>query len=371
MKMNQKKQEEIFGTVEKVEKETDYTGLKTRTAEVIVDNVDREISVNVDITSMLGETPRTAYSGYLGAQTRKIAIQALENIDVEKERAETAEEELKDSIEDVAFKHELDTNYVEDQIKQEKERAVAAETQLQLNIDNLTAVTQSDKLELSQSISRVSSKVDTVESTLQKKIQQVAEELHNEDASIKQNLSELQSHVVQEDESLRTAIRQIEDNYAEKTYVYEKLVEFTKLSKQIVDSVDTENNKVVKGSELLDPVEGVLYLVKQFESSGPDIYSEYTTIEGVLTLIGDTSINLTGYATEEWVEDKQYLTQQDAATDYAKVTYVDNIVDNLKKFVSDSIEKIDLTDYITESELAQMLNSIEFIDGGTSSSLNI
>ena len=39
-----------------------------------------------------------------------------------------------------------------------------------------------------------------------------------------------------------------------------------------------------------------IYMIKDETSSGPDYYKEFLTINGVLTQIGDTSVDLTGYA---------------------------------------------------------------------------
>ena len=39
-----------------------------------------------------------------------------------------------------------------------------------------------------------------------------------------------------------------------------------------------------------------IYMVKDETSSGPDYYKEFLSIDGVLTQIGDTSVDLTGYA---------------------------------------------------------------------------
>lgn len=39
-----------------------------------------------------------------------------------------------------------------------------------------------------------------------------------------------------------------------------------------------------------------IYMIKDETSSGPDYYKEFLSIDGVLTQIGDTSVDLTGYA---------------------------------------------------------------------------
>ena len=42
--------------------------------------------------------------------------------------------------------------------------------------------------------------------------------------------------------------------------------------------------------------DNTIYMVKDESSSGPDYYKEFLSIDGVLTQIGDTSVDLTGYA---------------------------------------------------------------------------
>ena len=42
--------------------------------------------------------------------------------------------------------------------------------------------------------------------------------------------------------------------------------------------------------------DNTIYMIKDEASSGPDYYKEFLSIDGVLTQIGDTSVDLTGYA---------------------------------------------------------------------------
>ena len=130
-----------------------------------------------------------------------------------------------------------------------------------------------------------------------------------------------------------------------------------KLTKEIVSSIDLENNIVDNKAAIAN----VIYLLLDTNATGSDIYKEYTVIDGKLRLIGDTSTDLSnyynkdnidtflsgkansshthskddiidleiptktsdlindsgfittsalsGYATENWVEDKKYLTE--------------------------------------------------------------
>ena len=88
------------------------------------------------------------------------------------------------------------------------------------------------------------------------------------------------------------------------------------LSKQLVTAVDLLNNVVIIEGESVDPISGVLYLAKDVFAAGSDIYKEYTVIDGILTLIGDTSIDLDGYATKEYVQTQVSNVEVDLS-DYA------------------------------------------------------
>ena len=53
-----------------------------------------------------------------------------------------------------------------------------------------------------------------------------------------------------------------------------------------------------------DAKENVIYLIKDDTVTGSDQYQEYIKIQGVLTLIGDTSTDLQDYATKTYVADR-------------------------------------------------------------------
>ena len=429
MIMNKKR--EVFGVVENVDENKDYTGVKTDTAEVHVDNTTREISVDVDIRPMLGETPDSAYSGYLGAQSRKLLMQNIAALDAEVARAITAEDELAETIADTAWDSEQRARRLDTKISEETARAIAAESSLSDRVDDVHAElsTASDRFDtnISHLEATTSEKITSLEetfskdilelqTTIQQEIQTSIEQLSRSDeailskvddidkkftdadSSITNSIVDLKIHVDTSDASLKlelekstnslkeeidnlhnstsnrfvdidTQINTIEQDYAEKTYVYEKLAEFTKLSKQLADSVDLDNNKVIINGTVQDPVDGFLYLVLQGSAVGPDFYNEYTTIEGQLTLIGDTTVSLEGYVKTDDLPTK--LSQFENDTNYAKISDIPDV----DSFISEIPEE-----YITESELEnkgfytledinKLLNNIEFIDGGSTASI--
>ena len=131
------------------------------------------------------------------------------------------------------------------------------------------------------------------------------------------------------------------------------------MSKQVVDYVDENNNVVIIDGSIVTPVDGIIYLVKDSSVNVADIYREYTTIDGLLTLIGDTSTNLDGYATEKWVKDQSYVTESDANSTYASITYVDEKSTALEEYVHTTVDSIDLTPYAKKEELPTKLSQFE------------
>lgn len=67
-------------------------------------------------------------------------------------------------------------------------------------------------------------------------------------------------------------------------------------------------NEISNGKPNIEfPLETELYLVPARESSG-NLYDEYVYVNGEWELFGGAPVNLTGYATQEWVSQQGYLT---------------------------------------------------------------
>ena len=86
-----------------------------------------------------------------------------------------------------------------------------------------------------------------------------------------------------------------------------------KLTKKIVDYVLIDSCEVVKNGDITQAEENVIYLVSDPVMTGPDIYIEYTIIDGKLTCIGDTSTNLEDFYTKD---DINSLLDEKAAYDH-------------------------------------------------------
>jgi hypothetical protein len=67
--------------------------------------------------------------------------------------------------------------------------------------------------------------------------------------------------------------------------------------------------------------------------------TDYYTKREVDNIISNIDVDLTGYATEQWVEDKGYLTEHQSLNDYYNKSEIDDIVNNID---------VDLTGYATE-----------------------
>lgn len=75
-------------------------------------------------------------------------------------------------------------------------------------------------------------------------------------------------------------------NLATKEYVSQEVANSNSLKKSIVEVVPTDE----------EAVDNVIYMVKQTDSEGNIKYQQYLKIDGVVQFIGDTDINLEGYA---------------------------------------------------------------------------
>lgn len=348
------KQKQLFGVVDNVEENKDYTGVKTETAEVKVNNTKREISVDVDFQSMLGETNKTAYPGDLGAQTRHLLMTNIDNLEKETQRAVSAEENLNNLIEDVDWKVELGDSRVREKLYAEADRAKAAEQQLSTDITDLAEVVQTNKSTLQLQIKELGN-------TTNSKLNEYSKESAQRDVELHNRINVLATDTKVETDKLQKSINYITENYADKPYVYEQLIEFNKLHKQIADGIDISNNTVVIDGVSQPAQNNVIYLVKELLDS-EEIYNQYTLIDNILTFIGSSKIDLSDYATKTYVDNK--ISKIDLS-DYATLDYVSEQIESIPEVyltpyakltdipdVSEFINEIP-PEYITEKELEE------------------
>ena len=104
-----------------------------------------------------------------------------------------------------------------------------------------------------------------------------------------------------------------------------------KLTKKIVSYVDIDNCEVIKDGNITQAEENVIYLVPDPVMPGPDIYIEYTIIDGKLTCIGDTSTNLEDFYTKDEINS---LLDEKAAYDHPHPElHTHNNKDSLDKII--------------------------------------
>lgn len=100
----------------------------------------------------------------------------------------------------------------------------------------------------------------------------------------------------------------ISNDYSSKEYVAEQISNSLHLRKEIVTTIPTVD----------EAEENVIYMLKDDSVVGNDKYKEYQLINGVVVQTGDTSIDLTDYAKEDYVNEKvehafDYLTDEQKA----------------------------------------------------------
>ena len=91
-----------------------------------------------------------------------------------------------------------------------------------------------------------------------------------------------------DDTAISARIKAVEDdvpNFATKIYVGEQIASAGHLKREIVTAVPSND----------EAKDNVIYMLKVETATGNDKYQEYMKIDGTVQLIGDTSVDLTGY----------------------------------------------------------------------------
>lgn len=133
-----------------------------------------------------------------------------------------------------------------------------------------------------------------------------------------------------------------------KTEVNDLIGQIKTISIQVVDTLPTTGES------------NIIYLVPK-EGSKDDVYNEYIWVNNAWELIGSTQIDLTGYATEDWVNTQiaNFLTESqitqlinNSLANYYTQEQVNNLLDNKADKSSIPTKTSDLTNdsgYITKS----------------------
>lgn len=152
-----------------------------------------------------------------------------------------------------------------------------------------------------------------------------------------------------------------------KTEVNDLIGQIKTISIQVVDTLPTTGES------------NIIYLVPK-EGSKDDVYNEYIWVNNAWELIGSTQIDLTGYATEDWVNTQiaNFLTESqitqlinNSLANYYTQEQVNNLLDNKADkssiptktsdltndsgYITKSVDNLD--NYYTETEVNNLLSS--------------
>ena len=107
----------------------------------------------------------------------------------------------------------------------------------------------------------------------------------------------------------------LEDNYYDKNTIDDKL---SKLGGyKVVNGKPDTHEPDYEG----DDKEKYIFLTQDPDATGPDVYFEWIWLEDSWKCIGETSMDLNGYATETWVNEQGFL-KEDALQPYATTEWV-------------------------------------------------
>lgn len=394
------KNNQVFGVVDKTQKNYNYTGATTDSAKVTVDNVNREISVDVKFDeAFLGETSKQAYPGHLGAQSRRLIEDLNDRITTEAAVAKQDNDAVKELIVEEEYKRDRADSGIRRDVQAELQKIevnYATKTYVYEQLAEFSKLSKqiADSIDLNNNVVVIKGQtvipVDGVV-YLVKAVSATGEDIYKQYTLVQGNLTligdttvdltdyakidyvdSLETRVnssidtvydtideVSEDvERVASSVDNVKQTYADKNYVQTKIVEFSKLSKQIADAVDTENNKVIVKGVYADPVEGVVYLVAEKTNDGEDSYKQYTTVDGELTLIGGTQIDLTDYATKDYVDSQIDAIPEVDLTDYAKKQEIPDVSSFLSSIPEEYVTEQELSPYATKSYVQAELSKV-------------
>lgn len=98
---------------------------------------------------------------------------------------------------------------------------------------------------------------------------------------------------------------------------YKKSETYTQTEvKQLIGAIKTAHFEVVENLPVIGE-NNIIYLVPKTITKENDIYEEYIYVNEFYEFIGSTAVDLTGYATENWVNNQGFLKEHQSLKDYA------------------------------------------------------
>lgn len=123
---------------------------------------------------------------------------------------------------------------------------------------------------------------------------------------------------------------------------YTKSEADTAIATAVADAGHLKREIVDQLPEVSAAQENVIYMVPKTGGSGEQRYDEYMLINGALEKIGDSAVDLTGYATETYADGKA------SAAEAAAKTYADELVAGLD--VADAAEENEYVTSVSETD---------------------
>ena len=409
MLLNNTTTNRINGVVKEPEAKKDYVGVTTDTSIVEVNPERKEIAVHVRTENLLdwsGDAADKAYTAKLGSSALLRADMALIDVREECARAKSAEKNLEHMIQETHADISVGDGENLIKIQEETERAKLAEERLQQQILGGSTDLDDFSVEVDNKFISVDKKINKTKADLHADIREVKDELFDElyeaSKTLNTKIETLETkHDEFEDyasntyvtnqkfdtlddsvESVKKRLTTVESDYASKDYVYQSVHSAITLSKQLIDEIDLVNNTVIVNNVSVEPVSGVLYMLKDTTATTSDIYKEYTLIEEKLTLIGDTSVSLDEYAKLSYVDEKMLVIEdyidevvesipEVDLTDYAKKSEIPDVSSFFAEIPEEYITEDELEDkgFYNRSAILELLSNIKFVDGGTSASV--
>lgn len=135
--------------------------------------------------------------------------------------------------------------------------------------------------------------------------------------------------------------------------VYTKAQTDAKIAEEVGKQSHFSSKIVTSTDEMTDPT--VLYLVKDESVVGADKYNEYIVVDGVATLIGDTTTNLEGYATVDALN---------LVSAVANAAAVKADVDEALGAINDTVSELSITVASNKSATDEALGALQAVDAG-------
>lgn len=134
---------------------------------------------------------------------------------------------------------------------------------------------------------------------------------------------------------------------------YQKSVVYTQEEvNSLISSIPKFDIKVVDELPQQEISAATIYLLRASQQRN-NVFIEYIYVDGVWEKLGEQNIDLTGYATEEWVREQGYLTEHQDISGKADISYVDERFDSLE------LPETDLSNLATKTELETKVDKIE------------